>query len=202
MVTCCSLLLFTALLVFFRTSLCDGPDSSCMLAWLKIARTKVAHLPVTEPFASTQQFPRNSLISAWELLKESFEKCRTNCNECRRDIKRLTKHPKLFIKKRILSAVKSTRGRVSGWCSRRVRCQMGSKREKAARVGESGRTFLLDVRLRGCFLLDVRPCARIKNVPCVKFKIVPCCNTVCGLEITYGAFEIYTRDVWGLTSKR
>ena len=31
----------------------------------------------------TQRRPGNRLIGAWELLKESFENCRTNCNECR-----------------------------------------------------------------------------------------------------------------------
>ena len=54
---------------------------------------------VAEPFAETQLCPRNRLIGGWELLKESFENCRTNCNECRRDNKRPTKHSKLFIKK-------------------------------------------------------------------------------------------------------
>ena len=34
----------------------------------------------------TQRRPRDGLVSAWELLKESFENCRTNCNEYRRDI--------------------------------------------------------------------------------------------------------------------
>ena len=53
---------------------------------------------VTELFGLTQKIlscvvpcPQNMLISAWQLLKESLDNYKKNCNECQLAIKRLTK---------------------------------------------------------------------------------------------------------------
>ena len=79
-----------------RTDLDTHGDSSLT----QVDRFKRSHtFMVAELFAETQPCPQSRLISAWELLKESFETYRTNCNEWQPDIKRLMKHSKLLTKK-------------------------------------------------------------------------------------------------------
>ena len=63
---------------------CFVIDFRDRILWLEnIAQKRSRTFLVTERVAYTQRRPRNRLIGAWELRKESLEKCRTNCNECR-----------------------------------------------------------------------------------------------------------------------
>ena len=66
-----------------RTSMCDGPDSSCMLSWLFFAHKNIAH------FHGSGALRLNAAMSTEQThqrLGAAFQNCSTSCNECRRDI--------------------------------------------------------------------------------------------------------------------
>ena len=70
----------------------------CDLSFAQVGRLKksTTHtFMVAELFPQTHPCPQNRLISALELLKESYENHRRNGNECQQGIKRPTKHSKM-----------------------------------------------------------------------------------------------------------